>query len=46
MKEDRATAIGYVAESVNRAHQATSSIIIVLENMVRSASISQVPLSD
>lgn len=45
MKEDRATAIGYVAESVNRAHRATSSIIIVLENMVRSASISQVPLS-
>lgn len=46
MKEDRATAIGYVAESVNRAHRATSSIIIILENMVRSDSISQAPLSD
>jgi AP endonuclease-1 len=33
MKENRATACGYVADAINRAHRATSTITIVLENM-------------
>ena len=33
MKEDRVTACGYVAEAINRAHRATSTVTIVLENM-------------
>lgn len=37
MKEDRPTALGYVADAINRAHRATSSITVVLENMVCQA---------
>lgn len=35
MKQDRSTAIGFVAEAINRALGETKGVTIVLENMVR-----------
>ena len=33
MKEDRPTALGWVADAINRAHAETKGVTIVLENM-------------
>ena len=39
MKQDRVTAIGYVAAAINRALGETKAVTIVVENMVRSVPI-------